>query len=235
MKKILLFFAIILAINPNNQAQNCFPDSSYITPGYYPDSLYPAHLNANYEQTVTIIVPKDTLIELIPGFPITIDIDSIVVTSITNLPVGFSYICEPVSCGFLGNERGCLKIIGNPVDPSLVGEYNLIGQVKAYAAQAGALSPLDETVNLGKFSILSPVSISKNSEAAIASLQVYPNPIQQNSTLLFTAAQKSIYNVSRELKWNKISPKFFETTKRYIFNIAIGRWFSANYKGFSNK
>src|SRR5690606_17963112 len=95
-----------------------------------------------------------------------------------------------------GNERGCLKIIGNPVDPSLVGEYNLIGQVKAYAAQAGALSPLDETVNLGKFSILSPVSIPKNSEAAIASLQVYPNPIQQNSTLLFTAAQKSIYNLN---------------------------------------
>src|SRR5690606_11858260 len=128
-------------------SQNCLPDANYTNPGYYPDSLPPAQIGASYGQTITVVVPKDTTIELIQGFPVTIDIDSIVLTSITNLPLGFTYECEPKSCGFIGNTSGCVKIIGNPVDANLVGDYNLIGNLQAYAAGAGGLSPLSETVD----------------------------------------------------------------------------------------
>ena len=74
MKSLFITTAILL-INLVSIGQNCTPDTSYKSPGYYPDSLLPAYIGQSYEQVITTVVPLDTTIELLPGFPVTLPID----------------------------------------------------------------------------------------------------------------------------------------------------------------
>jgi len=168
-------------------AQICIPDNSFTSPGYYPDSLSPATIGASYEQVVTIIVPSDTVIELIPGVPSTLPIDSIVVTSISNLPPGFSYACEPSSCSFTGGSTNCMIVTGTPLTGA--GEYNLIVNVDAYSSQAAifGLSPLAETINFGKFTVFDNVGVEtiENSNFKIESIS--PQPFQGSGFINLTS------------------------------------------------
>jgi hypothetical protein len=178
--KNIFFTLTILLINLVSIGQNCIPDTSYKSPGYYPDSLLPAYIGQSYEQVITTVVPVDTTIELLPGFPVTLPIDSIVVTSISNLPPGFSFSCFPPSCGFPGGTANCIKITGNPLTGA--GEYNIIANVDAYSAQAGAVSPLAETINFGKFLVIDNVGLSKENNLNFQLSKVFPQPFSGMGT-----------------------------------------------------
>ena len=192
MKKILTL-ALLFAFAATLSAQICNPNTSFTKPGYYPDSLAPATLNQPYDQTITVIVPADTTIELIPGFPTTLPIDSIVVTSITNLPPGFAFECAPASCGFPGGSTGCMKVTGNPVTGA--GEYNLIVNVMAYSAQAGSLSPLAETIDFGKFLIIDPIGVKEEFYRELEISALTPQPLINEGKLSFNAPQSGILNL----------------------------------------
>lgn len=165
---------VLIVFFPFLGNSQCTPDAQYTSPGYYPDTLPYAELGQAYSETLTAVIPQDTTIDIGLG-PQTLPIDSIVIESISDLPNGFTYTCNPPSCGFPGGTAGCLELVGNPVNSADVGSYNLIVNVKAYSAAAGALSPLDETVDYGTFKIVSPASVA-NVESSTFQFTLSPNP-----------------------------------------------------------
>ena len=182
MKKLLLFISITLISVATVNAQ-CVPDASYTTPGVYPDSatgFANACVGQPYEQVVTNIVPVDTVVEIIPGVPTTLIFDSVVITSFTGLPPGFTYACNSPqntvssanSCTFEGNTTGCIAITGTP-SAADIGVYNLVITLDVY--MSGGLTPLStQTVDYYSIEVLDcTAGISQNS---LSSIVAYPNP-----------------------------------------------------------
>lgn len=103
----------------------CAIDSSITDPGFYPMEL----------PCVERTVPYDTSIQLynystvdaadfgIP-FPVTVTVNWVRVDSITGLPSGLGYACNPSNCTFPGGSRGCINLSGTTSAP--VGEYPLV-------------------------------------------------------------------------------------------------------------
>jgi len=130
---ILFFTGMMITVGYTN-AQVCAPDPQYTQPGIYPDSitnLDSGIVNIAYSDTITVIVPLDTISSICPcgGCIPCVDIDSIVLTNITGLPPGLSYQCVPPSCAFPGGTSGCVLISGTP---TVAGTYNLLAFVAAY-------------------------------------------------------------------------------------------------------
>ncbi|MEM9984204.1 MAG: T9SS type A sorting domain-containing protein [Bacteroidota bacterium] len=120
MKRTYLLWAsalllILGSMNQSVQAQ-CTPDPN-ATGLVSPDTLPTACPNQFYDVTLTLSVPTDTTIGLF-----TVDIDSVVLTSVLGLPTGLSTSCNPVSCGFPGGTQGCVRVFGTPTD---TGEFSI--------------------------------------------------------------------------------------------------------------
>ena len=104
---LMAFLVIPFSVN----AQVCMPDSQYTASGIYPDTLPNTCVNEPYSQTVTLVIPEDTVI----GFPV--DIDSVVLQDVIGLPPGLSYLCEPTNCSFAGGTNSCVLVSGTPTVP----------------------------------------------------------------------------------------------------------------------
>ena len=130
MKKKLLLsivFAFAGIILLHAQCTNI----TYTTPGLNPDTLRHAHATIPYGDTLTVIVPKDTVVPFFGSIPI----DSVVLTSITGLPSGFAY--HPSSHHWGGNSSGCIFISGTPTHMEAVsqgGIYPLALNFKGYSS-----------------------------------------------------------------------------------------------------
>lgn len=112
-------------------AQNCTPDSQYVSegPGVYPDSIVglpPAYTCQPYSAVITIVVPYDTVYN---GQYMLID--SAVLKSVDDLPPNFSYACEPPDCNFPGGTAGCIVLTGFPALTD-TGDYVPVGNVLGY-------------------------------------------------------------------------------------------------------
>lgn len=158
---ILIFGIFSFQLN----AQNCTPDPNangvvYPNPANgFPD----ATVNLDYDFTMTISAPKDTTI--IPGFPV--NIDSVVLKSISGLPIGISYACEPANCKWNGGQRGCVSLKGTP---QVIGNYPLVIEMDAYFL--GAAAPLNITdYDINVVNNTSVVKLEKDKGIAI-----FPNP-----------------------------------------------------------
>ncbi len=127
--KLGMFISLIL-LTSKSFGQVCTPNPIYTGDGIWPDTIVnmsPACIGAPYQMDFTINVPDDTIIS---GF--TFIIDSVILNSISGLPAGFTYSCNPSSCRFLGNASGCFIVAGNPTVP-LTGSYNLTINTTVYA------------------------------------------------------------------------------------------------------
>ena len=140
MKKRLLFAAIAIFGSLSASAQ-CTADPQYTVPGVYPDSatgMPAACIDIAYNETITIIVPVDTT-AIVFGIPVTLPFDSIVISSWTGLPPGFTYAClspnnieSPIDgCSFEGGQTGCISVMGSPVLAD-IGSYQQIITTDAY-------------------------------------------------------------------------------------------------------
>lgn len=193
MKKTLLFFSMILTLGLSANAQ-CTPDPQYTAPGVYPDSatgFMPACVDTLYEQLITNIVPVDTT-TMVGPIPVTLVFDSVIITSVTGLPPGFTYSCfdgqnvtSPVDqCAFEGGTTGCVLITGTPTAAD-IGVYNLNIITEAYL---GGISTPQATVDVDYYSIevLDPndpycsVGISENEKSKF---KLFPNPVSESFTL----------------------------------------------------
>jgi Secretion system C-terminal sorting domain len=175
-------------------AQSCVPDLSYAdsTAGVYPKpydaALSPqggitecAVIGQPFEFTLTIVV-NDTLTYQGLSFPL----DSVVVTSVTGLPVGIGYACEPPNCHFVQNTIGCAKLFGTPTNANAPGGYDLNIGGFAYVNGSSFGLPInfpDANLAPGKYTIY--VNASANDPCAATgtgelanqvSIQTVPNP-----------------------------------------------------------
>lgn len=176
-------------------AQNCNPDMSYAdsTAGVYPEPYEPtinpgggitecAVIGQPFEFTLTIVV-NDTLTYQGLSFPL----DSVVVNSVSGLPVGIGYACDPPNCHFLSNTIGCAKLFGTPTSSNAPGGYDLIIAGFAYVNGSSFGLPInfpDANLAPGKYTI--HVNASSNDPCAATattelskqlSIQTVPNPV----------------------------------------------------------
>ena len=124
MRKIFLLF-LLLAPFTWSQAQVCSPNPAYVfagVPGIWPIpqlGISEGQVNMAYSETMTVIVPNDTTIDLsaitgIPGLPTaTVDINSLRLDNVANLPNGITYTCD-TNCTWNAGSTGCFVISGTP-------------------------------------------------------------------------------------------------------------------------
>lgn len=127
MKKLLLPFLLSFFVGTSLNAQTCNPSQLAIIagiPGIFPvptDPLPDGDLNQPYSETLTIIVPDDTTIDLsaLIGFsvpPVTVDINHEKINSVTGLPNGVTYACDTSNCTWGAGGNGCILLSGTPTE-----------------------------------------------------------------------------------------------------------------------
>lgn len=195
MKTLILFFSMTLMVNLAANAQ-CTPDPQYTSPGVYPDSAAGfacAVVDSVYEQLITNVVPVDTT-TMIGPIPVTLAFDSVIITSVTGLPPGFTYACfdgqnvtSPMDqCAFEGGTIGCVVITGTPTSGD-EGVYDLNIITEAYL---GGLSTPQATVDVDYYSItvlpagsdpnLCVLGINENKKSKF---KLFPNPVAESFTI----------------------------------------------------
>ena len=195
MKKLLLILSIALVSIASASAQ-CTPDPQYTTPGIYPDSatgMSAGCQDVYYEQLITNVVPVDTTVELIPGFPTTLAFDSIVITSFTGLPASgnLTYACNTTlgGCSFAGGTTGCAIITGTPTVAD-VGIHNLVITVDVYVGGLGTPSSTQDIdwYFIEIYAAGSPECNVGLTEDDLTGIKLYPNPTENVLTLEGMAA-----------------------------------------------
>ncbi len=83
-----------------------------------------ACLNAYFNYTFTIAVPKTFNAGIIGTIPIT-NIQLSTTTAVKNMPTGLTYTCNPPNCTFPAGTKGCVIIYGTPTNPANVGRTDL--------------------------------------------------------------------------------------------------------------
>jgi len=220
MKKTLLSLLAIVAITSTIVAQNCAPDGQYTAPGVYPDSatnLPTAYVGQPYSEVITAVTPADTCIVI--AFPpcTTVPIDSVIVTSVTGLPPGFTIVSENENAlpfKFLGGTSSCMLITGNPTVLD-TGNYPISVNGTTYATVFGLTQTQPFDVNYYFIDIVdttgSTVSVNEFAENKFAITQNYPNPFSHISTIEFNTptaevVELTVFNLlGKIVKTEKIS------------------------------
>lgn len=220
MKKTLLSFLAIIAISSTIVAQNCMPDPQYTTRGVHPDSvtnLPTAYVGQPYNVVLTAVTPADTCIVLFFPPCETVPIDSIIVTSVTGLPPGFSIVSEnenSVPFKFLGGTSSCMLITGNPSIAD-TGHYPIAVNGTAYSTVFSLVQSQPYDVNYYFIDVVdttgSSVNVNELAENIFAITQNYPNPFSNTSTIEFNTptaevVELTVFNLlGEEIKTERIS------------------------------
>lgn len=183
-KKLLILFACFISFfTVQHTYSQCTPDVTITDPGIYPDSatgLPNGTVGVAYNQTIQARVLTDTTFQ---GLPVVIT--SIEISSVSGLPPGLSYACNPASCVFPGGSNGCISLSGVP---TTVGVYGLTVELTINGTIFGIPAPAQTaTVDYYTITINSNVGIGEN----VANLkfdlaQNTPNPFSEYSQLSFT-------------------------------------------------
>jgi len=207
MKKTLLILTFVFAsIFANAQ---CTPDAQFTAAGVYPDTvtgLAPAYVGQSYHQNITIITPADTVVDVL-GNMVQVTIDSINLTSVTGLPSGFSYTCDPPSCGFPGGTSECAELYST-VNPTAsdIGLYNIIFETTSYASNVPFIGTMtqDDIIDSYYIEISAATSTINQFDNTTFELQaVYPNPVMNQAKVQFISGLNAdivfkIYNLLGE-------------------------------------
>ncbi len=189
MNKYLRFLWFFLLIIPSLATYSQCVPGNYIKPGIYPDSASgfpPAVATYNYNLTVTVVVPKDTILFPLPRLPI----DSIGVVQIQGLPSGFLARPNRPSGFWKGGTAGCMLISGKPTKQQ-VGKHPLLFKVVGYIGGIGLPIPYDVTfysitvLDSAAYGIFSPA------EYNALKLNAFPNPVRETLTLEFYSEKES--------------------------------------------
>jgi hypothetical protein len=210
MKKTLLFLSFTLAyVFVNGQ---CIPDPQFTAPGIYPDTtigLSDAIVGQAYSQNITIITPTDTVVDIL-GQSVSVDIDSISLTTVTGLPNGFTYSCDPPSCGFPGGTIKCAELYStvNP-NQSDIGLYNIVFETTSYASNVRFLGTFtqDDIIDYYYINIVdnTTFTIDKYDISSFDLRDVFPNPASKNVEIQFISGSTddiilNVYNLLGEVQ-----------------------------------
>jgi hypothetical protein len=203
MKKTLLSlmstFAVTLLM-----AQNCTPDGAYTAVGVYPDSatnLAVAYVGQAYSQTITVITPIDTCVQVLPFGPCTdVPIDSIVVESVTGLPPGFTIMAEnfnDLNFQFPGGTTSCMIVQGT-AQAGDEGTYPILVSGTSYATVAGLQQSQPYSVDYYFIEVVNPVGIEELDKLTFSISQNAPNPVKNYATITYN--MPSYGNVSVQIR-----------------------------------
>lgn len=178
MKKLYTLCAVILS-SFAAMAQ-CTPDPSVTKPGLYPGVLPDAIVGTPYSQSCTLMVPLDTAIKY-QGTTYNVRVDSASVVSMSDLPKGFSYVCNKTTRTWNGGERGCAKLMGDPVATD-VGSYTVYVKVRTYFKIVGLPNQLDQ-LDSSTIDIKVVMPNALDEQMQLAGFKAYPNPAQNQLRL----------------------------------------------------
>ncbi len=179
MKKTLLCTSIVFAsLFAKSQ---CTPDVSETAAGIHPsviENLAPATVGTPYAQTLTVIIPADTVV-LVFGVPTTVPITNAKVTNVTGLPTGFTYACNVSACTFPGGTTNCAIITGTAT-AGQEGSY----PVDIYVTYTAGVITADDTVT-GYILNIGALSTFELSRSNSLQMHVAPNPFNNNVNVDF--------------------------------------------------
>lgn len=184
LKKLLLFAAFAFLVQQANA--QCVPNTSITIPGIYPDSatgLSPGVVNQPYNQVLQVKVPSDTLVVIFGG-PTMVTINSITLTSFTNLPPGVTYACNPANCVFPGGGNGCALLSGTPTQ---AGVFNPIAITTTSATVFGTTTFTQEDT-IDYYTIVinnASTGIHNNPGLKFELFQNDPNPFSSYTNISF--------------------------------------------------
>jgi hypothetical protein len=202
MKKTLLTLTLALAFI-GAQAQ-CTPDPQYTAVGIYPDSatgLLPATVGIAYNQNITIIVPSDTVVDVL-GNMVPVTIDKIDLTSVTGLPSSFSYSCNPSSCSFPGGTIKCAELSSASPTSAEIGLHQIIFETTTTVG--GGLLTQDDVIDYYYLQVSGITStINQFDNTTFELKEVYPNPVSNQAKIQFVSGTPEnitfkIYNLLGE-------------------------------------
>ena len=206
MKKTLLTLTLALAFI-GAQAQ-CTPDPQYTAVGIYPDSLTglsPATVGIAYNQNITIIVPSDTVADVL-GQMLPVTIDKIDLTSVTGLPSSFSYSCDPPSCSFPGGTTKCAELSSAAPTSSEIGLHQIIFKTTTYVSGVPLIGTITQNNTIDYYYLqVSGVTstINQFDNTTFELKEVYPNPVSNQAKIQFVSGTTEnitfkIYNLLGE-------------------------------------
>jgi len=108
IKRLLILSVIFLTGILTNSNAQCVPDLTITDPGIYPDSatgLPSGVVGTPYSEVIQAKVFTDTTLN---GLPVVIS--NITITSVSGLPPGLTYSCNPSTCIFPGGSNGCILL-----------------------------------------------------------------------------------------------------------------------------
>lgn len=208
MKKLYIFIA--LATLTFAAFAQCTPNANVTKPGLYPNVLADAIAGQPYSEVATLMVPRDTSITY-QGNLYNIKVDSATVTSISDLPPGFSYECDNPRRTWPGGGKGCARLFGNPLAIN-VGKYEVLVKVRTYFKIVGLPNQLDQydssTVDI---TIVLPNGVQEQFQQI--GMKAYPNPV---SNLLKVSINQ--YNLEGNMEVIDILGKNMGLTPTYSSN-----------------
>lgn len=181
MRKFYFILSLFIGFSYSSFSQ-CTP-ANVSADGIFPDSatnFAPAFQNSPYSQIITAKVPADTT--LVPGLP-PAQIAYVKLVSLTGLPDGLSYSCNPANCQFPGGQTNCAVIQGTPVDTP--GTYMLNIVLEPYIGNPAA--PVGQfPLTYYKIVVNPPAAITENGRPVFQILQNTPNPASQLTTISYS-------------------------------------------------
>lgn len=207
----LIFFLVILLTGNIAYSQVCIPDTtlipenSLIFPVPYQDTVpgsgitQVACINTPYELIFHANVP-----ELVQFLGFNVNVISVELVSIDNLPEGLQYACEPSTCFMPKNTAGCVTITGTPTESNTPGIYPIVLNFQFTTQQFGTLtlSFPDANVAPGTYEIelLGASAECSNAVPVIPGLSNFNAVFDRRSGNLFinfasTEMNKGIYRI----------------------------------------
>lgn len=208
MKKILLTLG--LGISTIIAIAQCAPDPQFTAAGIYPDSttgLSTAYVGQNYSQNITIITPTDTIVDVPIVGMTSVTIDNIDLVSVSGLPYGFAYDCDPPSCSFAGGTIKCAELYSTIVpDDSLIGIHNILFSTTTYVSGVPIIGTTTQNDDIDYYYIEISASTSTFNQLTSNSFElkeVLPNPVVTNARIQFTSGSNEkilfrVYNMLGE-------------------------------------
>lgn len=172
IRKFLFIFLSTLSASASVLQAQCISDTTLKSPGYKPDPLPNAKEGEAYNQSLSVLTPRDTTVYF-GTTPVNVTVDSIRATGVYGMPPGISYTCQDPRCVFVWDEVRCIGLSGTCNNP---GVYPLTIPVIAYAKWG--TTPLSRPDTIRRFSIVvDPVAgIYVSGKQDQSDLRFFPNP-----------------------------------------------------------
>ena len=200
MKKYIInLFTVLFSLSISAQ---CVPDQVFTIPGIYPDevtNLPSANVGQPYSAIITALTPLDTAVD-IGGLLLNVTIANIDLTSVSGLPNNFTYDCQPPNCSFPGGAYSCAEI-SSSIDPTIsdIGVYPLVMITSSLAINVPLIGTFTQVDTVDYFFIEITDATSTNlgsfNDNSFEILNIYPNPIQNNSKIYFITGISEKVNI----------------------------------------